>query len=99
MGGKVGSGRELHECSQALVAQMDAMFMHFQFGDRVDQMLQIICDDMERMVATSTNDTRITRQDVQSWMEGLANRYTTDEQRAEHHGTELVDQGSQVEFF
>ena len=99
MGGKVGSGRELHECSQALVAQMDAMFMHFQFGDRVDQMLQIICDDMERMVATSTHDARITRQDIQSWMEGLANRYTTDEQRAQHHGTELVDQGSQVEFF
>jgi methyl-accepting chemotaxis protein len=99
LGSKLGSGHELHECSHALVAQMDAMFMHFQFGDRVDQMLQIICEDMDRMVDASGNEAKITRQDIQSWMDGLAGRYTTDEQRAQHHGTELVDQGSQVEFF
>jgi hypothetical protein len=78
---------------------MEQMFTHFQFGDRVEQMLDIIAKDMTRFVVWSRDNPEATALDVQNWLKQLEKSYTMSEQRSQHHGTEHVNVGSQVDFF
>ncbi len=99
LGGSMSSGSELLEASQTISAQMEQAFTAFQFGDRVEQMLQIISQDMQRMSTYARQGEQPNRQDIARWIQELETRYTMDEQRSQHHETELVDRGGRVEFF
>lgn len=99
MGGSLSGGTNLLEASQNISQHMEEAFTQFQFGDRVEQMLQIICADMERMIDWSREPTAMTAQDVERWLKRLEDNYTMDEQRSQHHNTEMVDRSGRVEFF
>ena len=100
LGGSMSSGRALQECSEALSSQMEEAFTHFQFGDRVAQMMQIVTEDMERLVTwTQGNPPPPTAADIQEWVTRLEANYTMDEQRSQHHDAQTVDRSGVVEFF
>jgi hypothetical protein len=74
--------------------------VHFQFGDRVSQMLDIVANDMIRTSPAGWPPTRYaTQTDAAEWLAALEASYTMDEQRAQHHGNVHVDRGSEIEFF
>jgi methyl-accepting chemotaxis protein len=99
LGASVGGASKVQNFSRDLNQQMEHMFMHFQFGDRVEQMLDIIGKDMNRFVAFTKDNPHPSALDVQNWLKQLEKSYTMSEQRSQHHGTEHVNVGSQVDFF
>lgn len=99
LGGSMSSGSELLEASQTITAQMEQAFTAFQFGDRVEQMLQIISQDMRRLSTYASQGEQPNKQDIARWLQELESNYTMDEQRSQHHETELVDRSGRVEFF
>jgi hypothetical protein len=99
LGASVGGATNVQAFSRELTQHMESMFTHFQFGDRVEQMLDIIGKDMNRFVDWSKDNPYATALDVQNWLKKLEKSYTMSEQRSQHHGTEHVTVGSQVDFF
>jgi methyl-accepting chemotaxis protein len=99
LGASVGGATNVQAFSRDLTHHMEQMFTHFQFGDRVEQMLDIIAKDMTRFVVWSRDNPEATALDVQNWLKQLEKSYTMSEQRSQHHGTEHVNVGSQVDFF
>lgn len=99
LGASVGGASKVQNFSRDLNHHMELMFTHFQFGDRVEQMLDIIAKDMNRFVAFIQDKPQPTAVDVQNWLKQLEKSYTMSEQRSQHHGTEHVNVGSQVDFF
>lgn len=99
LGASVGGASKVQNFSRDLNHQMEQMFTHFQFGDRVEQMLDIIGKDMTRFVAFTQDNPQPTALDIQNWLKQLEKSYTMSEQRSQHHGTEHVNVGSQVDFF
>lgn len=99
IGGSLTTGSEIQEASEALSAQLEQAFTEFQFGDRVEQMLQILNRDIDRLCDYSAKREQPSANDIKSWLNKLAESYTMDEQRSQHHNTELVDRSSRVEFF
>lgn len=99
LGGSLSSGSDLQEASEAMSAQLEQAFTEFQFGDRVEQMLQILNRDINRLYDYAAKGEQPTAQEIKVWLEQLSESYTMDEQRSQHHNTELVDRSSRVEFF
>lgn len=99
LGGSITSGSDLLEASEAIASRVEEAFTQFQFGDRVEQMLQILNRDIDRLGEYAAKGQQPTAHDIKRWMEELAANYTMDEQRSQHHNTELVDRSSRVEFF
>jgi methyl-accepting chemotaxis protein len=99
LGACAGGASKVQNFSRDLNHHMELMFTHFQFGDRVEQMLDIIGKDMNRFVAFTRDNPQPSALDVQNWLKQLEKSYTMSEQRSQHHGTEHVNVGSQVDFF
>lgn len=99
LGGSLSNGSALQEASETIASHMEQAFTEFQFGDRVEQMLQILNRDINRLCEYSASNPHPTAQDIQHWLAELSESYTMDEQRSQHHNTELIDRGSRVEFF
>jgi methyl-accepting chemotaxis protein len=79
-----------HGISDALV--------HFQFQDRVSQILRTVIQDMERLAEWVTHDPA--GLEAESWLAGLERSYTTGEQIAIHKGTAVqAPASSDVTFF
>jgi methyl-accepting chemotaxis protein len=72
--------------------------VHFQFQDRVSQILQIVVADMEKLSARlETNPTGL---ELNRWLDDLERTYTTQEQIALHRGTEAqAPAASDITFF
>lgn len=87
------------QASQQLREQLDAVFVHFQFGDRVSQMLHIVANDMSNFARWVQENPRATQNDAAEWLTALEASYTMDEQRSIHHGNVHVDKTAGVEFF
>lgn len=76
--------------SQALV--------HFQFQDRVSQLLKTVIHDMEKLTALLEHDPSAL--EAGQWLEALERNYTTEEQKAIHSGQrKSVVQSSDITFF
>jgi methyl-accepting chemotaxis protein len=93
-----GSG-SVQDASRALQDQLEAIFVHFQFGDRISQMLSIVANDMTQFAAWVAANPRATYSDASAWLTALEASYTMDEQRSSHHGNVHVEQSAGVEFF
>lgn len=93
-----GTG-EVKQAAEALAQQLDAALVHFQFGDRLNQTLDLVSSDMNRFTRWVANNPRATHGDALQWLAALEHSYTTDQQRATHQGKGPVGQGSAVEFF
>jgi len=99
LGSSMQSSGEVKQAAESLTQQIEATFMHFQFGDRISQMLSIITTDMNNLTRWVASNPRAAHADAAQWLAALESSYTMDEQRSTHHGNVHVDQGSAVEFF
>jgi methyl-accepting chemotaxis protein len=99
MGSALQNSGELKQVSGTLAEQIDNTFVHFQFGDRVSQMLSIISNDMLNFARWVNDHPRATQSDAAEWLAALEASYTMEEQRSHHHGNVHVQHNSGVEFF
>ena len=99
VGASLSTSGSVREASAALRQHLDDAFVHFQFGDRVSQMLAIVGNDMNNFVDWVIRNPAATIDDANDWLQRLESSYTMEEQRSEHHGNVHVDRGSEVEFF
>ena len=93
-----GSGEMKAACTD-LRNQVDEIFVHFQFGDRLSQMLAIVSNDMENFARWVQANPYATQSDAAEWLANLEASYTMEEQRSQHHGNVHIDSGSEIEFF
>jgi len=93
------SSAELQQTAIELREQIERAFVHFQFGDRISQMLSIIGNDMDNFADWVAAHPRATHSDAAQWLAALESSYTMDEQRSQHHGNRHVERSSDVEFF
>lgn len=89
----------LRQATEQLREQLDAVYVHFQFGDRVSQMLTAVSDDMRKFAHWTWSHPNATPLDATEWLAALETSYTMEEQRSQHHGNVHIDRGSEVEFF
>ncbi|MFN7725539.1 MAG: hypothetical protein ACK5QH_10740 [Rubrivivax sp.] len=103
LGGEIGQtlagSGALAAVSEQLGAQITEAYTHFQFGDRLSQMLAILASDMNQLTQWVKTHPVATRQDAAQWLEALERSYTMEEQRSEHHGNVHVSQSTGVDFF
>jgi methyl-accepting chemotaxis protein len=99
LGGALHGSGEIKAAAQTLRQQVDALFMHFQFGDRLSQMLNIVGDDMNNFARWVDANPYATQSDATEWLANLEASYTMEVQRSQHHGNVHIDRGSEVEFF
>lgn len=72
--------------------------VHFQFQDRVSQILQTVVRDMEKLAVRLESDP--SGLEIDSWLDELERTYTTQEQLALHKGVEVhVPDSSETTFF
>lgn len=99
VGASLQGSTEVRQASQQLRDQLDAAFVHFQFGDRISQMLSIVSNDMGNFVRWVAAHPQATQTDAAEWLAGLEASYTMEEQRSQHHGNVHVESSSGVDFF
>ncbi|MBL8327456.1 MAG: hypothetical protein JNJ71_01310 [Rubrivivax sp.] len=99
VGASLSTSGSVRDASAAMRQHLEDAFVHFQFGDRVSQMLAIIGNDMNHFVDWVSRHPAATVDDATEWLRRLESSYTMEEQRSEHHGNVHVDRGSEVEFF
>ena len=99
MGSALQNSGELKQASTTLSEQLDNTFVHFQFGDRVSQMLSIVSNDMLNFARWVADHPSATQSDAAEWLTALEASYTMEEQRSHHHGNVHVQHNSGVEFF
>ncbi len=99
MGASMHGSSDLRATSARLRDQLDEAFVHFQFGDRLSQMLTIVGTDMHNFARWVAVNPYATQTDAAEWLANLESSYTMDEQRAQHHGNVHIDRGSEIEFF
>jgi methyl-accepting chemotaxis protein len=99
LGAAVQSSVDVQQANATLRDQFDAAFVHFQFGDRMSQMLSIVANDMTNFARWVAANPQATQSDAAGWLAALEASYTMDEQRSSHHGNVHVDLGSGVDFF
>jgi methyl-accepting chemotaxis protein len=99
LGGSVHSGGEARQAAATLSDQLETIFVHFQFGDRVSQMLSIVANDMGNFKQWVADHPLAAPNDAAEWLAALESSYTMEEQRSVHHGNVHVDASTAVEFF
>jgi methyl-accepting chemotaxis protein len=99
VGGSLHGAAEAEQAGSTLREQLEAAFVHFQFGDRISQMLNIVANDMTNFTAWVAANPRATQTDAAEWLAALEASYTMDEQRSSHHGNVVVEHSSGVDFF
>jgi methyl-accepting chemotaxis protein len=99
MGHQVGTGRQWQGRAAAVKARIDEIYVHFQFGDRISQMLELVSTNMETFVQWQSAHPNPTQADIDQWLSNLEASYSMEEQRAHHHGNVHVDTSAGVEFF
>lgn len=99
LGTALQSSEAVQQATDTLRSQLEESFVHFQFGDRVSQMLSIVGNDMTNFVQWVAQHPRATQSDAAAWLQALEQSYTMEEQRSGHHGNVHVEQTAGVEFF
>ena len=99
LGGALHSSGDVKAASQDLRVQVEALFTHFQFGDRLSQMLSVVATDMQNFARWVAANPYASQSDAADWLANLERSYTMDEQRSQHHGNVHIDRGSEIEFF
>lgn len=99
MGGALRSSGEVKAAAETLGQQLEETFVHFQFGDRLSQMLDIVSKDMKGFAHWVAANPYASQSDAAEWLANLEASYTMEEQRSQHHGNVHIDRGSEIEFF
>jgi len=99
LGASLQGSAAVQQASSQLRGQIDEAFVHFQFGDRISQMLAVLGNDMHNLVRWVGVNPYATQSDAADWLAALEASYTTDEQRSEHHGNAHIDSSGTADFF
>lgn len=99
LGASLQGSQQVRDASDELRNQIDEAFVHFQFGDRVSQMMSIVASDMSNFARWVAENPTATQTDAAEWLDALEASYTMEEQRSQHHGNVHVERSSEVEFF
>ena len=99
LGGALHSSGEVRAAAWALQAQLEETLVKFQFGDRINQLLEIVIKDMQQFGRWVAANPYATQSDAAEWLAKLERSYTTEEQRSQHHGNVHIDRSSEIEFF
>ena len=99
MGGALRSAGDVKVAAETLNQQLEAIFVSFQFGDQLGQMLDIVAKDMHAFARWVAANPYASQSDAAEWLASLEARYTMEVQRARHHGNVHIDRGSEIEFF
>ena len=99
MGSAMQDAGAVKASSRALRTQLEATFVHLQFGDRLNQMLATVGNDMQYFARWVAANPCATQSDAAEWLNNLAARYTMSEQRARHQGNAPIKRASETEFF
>lgn len=98
--GRAADTAPLRAQCELMRRDFETMLIGLQFGDRMDQMLRIVCADMQRFAVWAEHDATDRPVDPARWLDDLHARYTMPEQRARHHDTEPEPPNSgSIEFF
>ncbi len=73
---------------------IERMYMGFQYQDRISQIMGLLLDDMQRMLAVLTNPTQQSADALNqaNWLERLESQYAMAEQRRDHSATTSTHQ-------
>jgi ABC-type transporter Mla subunit MlaD len=74
-----------HE-TQMVAAQVERMYVGFQYQDRISQMMALLEGDIARL-QTVVNGQEAVIPEVQSWLADLESHYAMTEQRQDHSGS------------
>ena len=85
---------EIEQASQRLRSQVDGLVAQCQVGDRLAQMLSLVGADMAHFARWVGKHPHATQTDAAAWLAKLEASYTTDEQRARHHGNLYIDRSA-----
>ena len=90
---------QMRESAARASAEMENLLIHFQFQDRVSQMLANVGIDIERLAEAVGSDAE--PMDIDDWLVRLEAGYTTTEQRENHGGGSSADIGpaASIDFF
>jgi len=99
LGASLQGSAQVHQAGASLRDQIDSVFMNFQFGDRVSQMMSIVANDMSNFARWVAANPMATQSDAAEWLATLEASYTMEEQRSHHHGNVHVERSAGVEFF
>ncbi len=99
MGSQARSSSAWRGRAECLKQQIDEIYVQFQFGDRVSQMIELISTNMSSFVQWVSAHPHPTQADVDQWLEDLDRSYSMEEQRAYHHGNVHVSASQGIEFF
>ena len=94
LGAALHSAADIKLASQALRAQVQALVVQFQFGDRVKHMLDTVDTDMQGFVRWVASNPYASQTDAADWLAKLERSYTLEAQRARHHGTVHIERGN-----
>jgi len=94
--------RPFQHQTQMVAAQVDRMYMGFQYQDRISQMLALLEGDMAKLqqaLATGTG----AAPDLVDWLSHLESQYAMSEQHDDHRGDasapRATDQDNETTFF
>jgi hypothetical protein len=66
---------------------VESMYMALQYQDRFGQMLQLLHDDMDRLLAMIQNPSSVDHDfDAEQWLANLESKYAMTEQHRDHSG-------------
>jgi methyl-accepting chemotaxis protein len=99
LGTALRSSGEVRAAAEVLRHQLDEALVHFQFGDRLGQMLANVGSDMQNFARWVAAHPYSTQSDAAEWLAKLERSYTLEEQRAQHHGNVHIDRGREIEYF
>lgn len=93
------ASRALRDSSQAVQDEMEKISMSLQSQDRLSQMLNLVTDDMQKLVMWLNGAEDAAAHYPVKWLERLEASYTMEEMKASHHNLVSVEKSSGVQFF
>jgi hypothetical protein len=88
--------------TQLVAAQVDRMYVGFQYQDRISQMMTLIEGDITRLQDVLAGD-MASRPGLTAWLEHLESQYAMAEQRKDHQsasdGATSASDGNETTFF
>jgi methyl-accepting chemotaxis protein len=96
--GLSGLATQMAAANENVQQGLSQALVHFQFQDRVSQILRTVIQDMERLSEWVEHNPSAL--EAETWLADLERTYTTEEQVAIHKGTDVQAPGSsEITFF
>lgn len=97
--GTQGNTTEIRGSAAHVYSEMESFLISFQGQDRLNQMLEGIGRDMDRLTGWVEKHESASLADARDWLAKLESTYTMEDQRHQLKGTTASTQGSNVQYF